>query len=104
MKKKNDIFEKNIEKLMKLTKTKDQPSQAFVDKLIDDAMDQLTTPQENIKLSTRRNTMKRTFLRKAALAASILVICALGAAILMPSLGKVKKLSYKSSSARRGSR
>ena len=85
--KKKETFEKNIEKLMKLSIENDQPSQAFVEKLIDDAMDQLKTPQENIKLSTRRNTMKLTFKHTAAMAAGLIVVAGIFA-VVMTELAK----------------
>lgn len=74
MKKNNETFEKNIEKLMKLSDQNDQPSEAFVENLIDDAMDQLQTPLENIKISKNISNVKSILLQRLSIAAGLIVV------------------------------
>jgi hypothetical protein len=70
--KKKETFEKNIEKLMKLTAKTDQPTEAFVEKLIEDAMGQLKTPQQKSKLNEKTFAIKLTFKHTAAIAAALI--------------------------------
>jgi len=87
MKKANDNnFEKNIEKLVKSTANSEQPPQAFVDSLIDDAMGQLNQPQQ-----TSRPNVFKLYLKPLAMAAAILVVCGLGVTIFIPGIQKSQK-------------
>ena len=78
-----NVFEKNISKLMKAKGNNDQPEKMFVDKLINDAMDVLKTQNHKKILNLRRSIMKMN-VKITAVAAGILVITAV---IIMEKTG-----------------
>jgi Ca-activated chloride channel family protein len=85
MKKKNEKFEKNISRLIKLTNDTNEPSENFIENLTNDALTQLSQPQ-----STGVNKMKPLYKRILKIAA-VFAFVAILAAVLMPSLQKSRE-------------
>jgi hypothetical protein len=75
MKLKETKLDKNISRLVKLTRDSDIPSEKFVDSLINDALKELDQPQHDHKRAERNSTMKLT-LKKTLAAAAVLIITA----------------------------
>lgn len=90
MKRKDAKLNKNISRLVKLTRDNDMPSGNFTENLINDAMKELKAPGTDRKRDQRRIPMRRLHIRILSTAAIVFVIAALSVAIMMPSLGKEK--------------
>lgn len=95
MKRKENNLDKNISRLVKLTRESDIPSEKFVDSLINDALNELDQPQHDQQRDERNTTMKFTLKKPLAWAAAFIVVSALAASIMMPRLGKVKEMPMK---------
>ncbi|OHB48848.1 MAG: hypothetical protein A2Y10_06240 [Planctomycetes bacterium GWF2_41_51] len=87
MKNKNEKFEKNISRLIKLTNDKNEPSENFIENLTNDALSQLSSPQ-----SHGVNKMKPIYKRIIEIAAVLLVVVILSA-IYIPSTKKAANLA-----------
>ncbi|MCE5341714.1 MAG: von Willebrand factor type A domain-containing protein [Planctomycetaceae bacterium] len=85
MKKKNEQFEKNISRLIKLTNDTNSPSENFIDNLTNDALTQLSRPQ-----STGVNKMKPLYKRILKIAAVFAFVAIIAAAVMRPSLSKMQ--------------
>ena len=94
MKRKKTNLDKNISRLVKLTRESDIPGEKFVDSLINDALNELDQPQQDQQRVERNTTMKFT-LKTMAWAAGFILIATLAATVMMPNLGMVKKLDQK---------
>ena len=94
MKHKDENLNKNISRLIKLTRDENTPSQNFTENLINDAMKELNSPPADQKRDIRRRPMKRLTIRILRTAAVVFVLAALTATIMMPSLGKVKEKAH----------
>ena len=92
MKKHPNNLEKNISRLVKLTSDSDTPNQQFVDSLIDDALKELHHAESDPPRSERNTTMKLTFNKIMAIAASFIIVAVL-LGVVLPSLNKTSKLA-----------
>jgi len=72
MKKKNEQFEKNIARLVKLTGDSQNPSEHFTDTLIESALREL--PQAQPRRQKRVTFMKSQYIKFIGVAASIVII------------------------------
>ncbi len=91
MKPKENNLEKNISRLVKLAGDADKPSGAFVDSVMEDALDELKTPGAGAKRENRDKLAKSKWPKIFAYAASILIICGLVIELTMPSLQRVRE-------------
>ncbi len=91
MKRKENKLNKNISRLVKLTRESDIPSEKFVDSLINDALNELDQPQHDQQRAERNTTMKFTLKKTLAWAAAFIVVSGLAVSIMMPRLGRVKE-------------
>jgi Ca-activated chloride channel family protein len=89
MKSENDNLEKNISRLVKLAGDSNQPNKAFTDSLINQAIDELT--QKAGKTTRERKSTIMTAKKIFAYAASILIVCGVLIAVILPSLEKARE-------------
>ena len=87
MKKKENNFEKNISRLVKLTADSDKPSEAFTQSLIDKALQELEGCGGGRTREGRKINMKVTF-KTLAWAAVILIACGVVFSLIVSSLQK----------------
>jgi len=87
MKNKNEKFEKNISRLIKLTNDNNEPSENFIENLTNDALNQLSSPQSHGAVK-----MKPLYKRIIGIAA-VLAVAALLSAIYIPSTKKAANLA-----------
>ncbi|MFC1675897.1 von Willebrand factor type A domain-containing protein [Planctomycetota bacterium] len=87
MKTNENNFEKNISRLVKLTGDSDKPAKAFSDSVIEDALNQLNQPTDQ-KRDRKDRIMKLNWKRTLSWAAVIMLVCAVGAGLLIPNLNQ----------------
>ncbi len=83
MRSKDDNLEQNISRLIKLAGDSEQPSKAFADSLIDNALTELKQPSKNKK--------SKSWKRALSWAAVILVVCGIGFGILITNSNKTSE-------------
>jgi len=96
MKPEENNLEKNISRLVKLTGDSSNPSKAFADSLIDNALGELKKSATDQKREERNKPMKTKWVKIFAYAASILIVCSVVIALTIPSLNRVRRYSQMS--------
>jgi Ca-activated chloride channel family protein len=96
MKRKDDNnLDKNISRLVKLAGDSDKPSKAFSDSLIEDALKQLKEGGADSKREGKDKTMKFNRIKILSWAAVIVLVGGLAAALMMPSLSRVRRMQVE---------
>jgi len=96
MKPKEDNLEKNISRLVKLAGDSDRPSKAFVDSIVENALDELKAPEAERTRGGMGKSRRVKWLKKFAYAAAIFIACGfLLSAILMPALQPARELARR---------
>jgi len=95
MKRDSDNLEKNISRLVKLTGESDTPSEAFSNCLADEALTELKGSSARRMRERKDKPMKARSWKIFAYAASIIVVCGVAIAWLLPSLNKSRQLASK---------
>jgi len=92
MKRKDENLEKNISRLVKLTGDSNEPSEAFSESLVDEALSELTKSSKDRQREGRHKLTKTKWPKILAYAASIIVVCGVVIALTMPPLRKTGDL------------
>jgi len=97
MKRKDENLEKNISRLVKLTGDSNEPSEAFSESLVDEALSELAKSGEGRQREGRHKFTKIRWPRILAYAASIIVVCGVVIALTMPpqKFGELGKAAEK---------
>ena len=85
MKRKDELFEQNVMRLVKQTGRSDQPSNAFVDTVMNQTLDQL---QNHAGRGRHKGTTRPAWVRLLACAAAIVLLTGLVAALTLPRVDK----------------
>ena len=94
MKKNNENFDKNISRMVKLTRDAKTPSKAFTESLMDQALSQLESQPAGRKRAERNRAMKIHW-KPTAVAAAAIILCGIGVAlVVLPSLSKEKNGTF----------
>jgi len=96
MKPEENNLEKNISRLVKLTGDSSNPSKAFADSLIDNALSELKKSATDQKREEKNNATKTNWVKIFAYAASILIVCSVVIALTIPTLNRVRHYSQTS--------
>ncbi|MHC4087045.1 MAG: vWA domain-containing protein [Planctomycetota bacterium] len=97
MKPKENNLETNIWLLVKLTGDADKPSEAFVDSVIEYALDELKAPDAERTRGGVGKSVRIKWLKKFAYAAAIFIACGfLLSALIMPALEPARELAKRS--------
>ena len=88
MKSKDEHFEKNISRLVKLTADSNTPGKEFSDSLTEEALAELGSTKAGPARVERNKIMKRKWTRMLALAASLLIVCGGVTFMMLPHLSR----------------
>jgi len=95
MKPKENNLEKNISRLVKLVGDSDKPNKAFVDSVVENALDELVKPGADRKQEKGEKSAKNKWPRIFAYAATIFIVFGLLSALMMPSLERSRELARR---------
>jgi hypothetical protein len=95
MKPKENNLEKNISRLVKLAGDADKPSGAFVDSVMEDALDELKTPGAGAKREKKDKSAKSKSRKIFAYAAAVIFVSGVVVALTLPSLNRVRRHARK---------
>jgi len=86
MKRKDELFEQNVMRLVKQTGRSDQPSDAFVEAAVNQTLDQLQNNPAG--RGRQKGTTRPVWIRLLACAAAIVLLTGLAAALVLPFMNK----------------